>query len=152
MPEPLAFPDASPRHALPYLFAGQAQKELHVNEALARLDLLVHPRIMGIASDPPVTPQPGECWLIGPGATGLWSGKADSLAGWTGADWLFVAPHAGMRVWDEAVGQSRFYRDGWQAASAPPAAAGGETVDAEARSAINALIAVLAGCGIFPQA
>ena len=34
--------DATPRWALPQLFAGQAQKEVFHNEALARIDMLLH--------------------------------------------------------------------------------------------------------------
>ena len=34
--------DGTPRWALPFLFAGQAQKEMFHNEALVRIDALVH--------------------------------------------------------------------------------------------------------------
>jgi len=112
MPDPLSFPDATPRHGLPLLFAGQAQKEFFVNEALTRLDLLVHARIAGRASQPPAAPQAGDCWIVGDDATGAWLGQSDSLAGWTGAGWIFCTPSAGLRVWDDSFNAFRTFASG----------------------------------------
>ncbi len=42
MSDPVQFEGATPRFALPLLFAGQAQKEFFVNEALLRADMVLH--------------------------------------------------------------------------------------------------------------
>ncbi|MFN4113758.1 MAG: DUF2793 domain-containing protein [Sphingomonadaceae bacterium] len=149
MPDPLSFPDATPRHGLPLLFAGQAQKEFFVNEALTRLDLLVHARIAGRASQPPAAPQAGESWLVDDGAVGAWAGQTDSLAGWTGSGWLFCAPSAGLRVWDISLNAFRIFTNGWNTTGAPTQPQGGTVVDAEARSALNDLVNALIEAGIL---
>ena len=150
MTDPISFSTASPRFALPLLFAGQAQKEFFVNEAFARTDMLLHAAIKGEADTPPANPQPGDCWLVGDGATGAWSSRSGHLAGFAAGNWLFAAPRNGVCVYDEAAGQLRRYVDGWQAAEAVIPASGGATVDAEARTAIAGIIAALVAGGILP--
>jgi len=150
MPDPISFTSATPRLALPLLFAGQAQKEFTVNEAHARIDALLHPAIEGEVNDPPGFPADGECWLAGGTPTGAWDGHAGELACYEAGTWLFVAPRDGMRLLDRSTGQVKLYRGGWNAPSAPAAPAGGSTVDAQARAAIAALLDVLAEAGILP--
>jgi hypothetical protein len=100
----------SDRFALPLLSAGQAQKELHHNEALTILDLLGHAAVEGNGvNTPPATPDPGQCWIVGSSPTGAWAGRAGALAGWTSGGWRFVAPRAGMIAWDAANGHWLHY-------------------------------------------
>jgi hypothetical protein len=152
MSDPVTFTSATPRHALPLLFVGQAQKEMTVNEAHALTDALLHPAIEGVAETPPASPEEGECWLVGASASDGWQDEAGKLACHQMGNWLFVTPRDGMRVLDRSTGQEILYLDGWQRAVAPGEPTGGTTVDAEARAAIADLIEALRVAGVFASA
>jgi len=152
MPDPVTFTSATPRYALPLLFAGQAQKELTVNEAHALADALLHPAIEDESSAPPAAPVEGECWLVGASASGDWSGEDGKLACREAGNWLFLTPRDGMRIFDRASGQELHYFDGWQRAAPPAEPTGGATVDSEARQAIAELTAALRVAGVFAVA
>lgn len=92
--------ETSARHGFPFLEAGQAQKELVHNEALALVDLMVQAAVESAGVDvPPAAPLPGQCWIVGTAPEGAWSSHAGAIAGWSGSGWRFVAPRAGMRAW-----------------------------------------------------
>lgn len=156
--------DTTARLALPMIVPGQAQKEMSHNEALAVLDAAVQASVVAIGTTtPPTDPDAGACWIIGASATGAWAGHTDDLAIWTAGGWRFVAPTPGFNVWVEGAGvEARFVDGGWDVGTlvadrltiagvpmlATPGApiadpAGGSTVDAEARSAIAAMLEVL---------
>lgn len=87
--------------ALPFIDAAQAQKEVTHNEALILLDALVQGRVKGRhLSAPPAAPAEGEAWIVGPGATGAWTGQSGRIALWQ-SGWRFLVPRAGWRLWDE---------------------------------------------------
>ena len=160
--------DMSARFALPFILPGQAQKEVFHNEALAAIDAALHPSVEEIADAPPGAPGAGESWIVDDGASGAWSGKAQMLATWTSGGWRFVAPVPGMTAWDRSAGLWRYWTGAAWSDGAWPAAAiriggqqvlgprlaevpnptGGATVDAEARAAIDALIATLKSHGL----
>lgn len=140
---------ATVRHALPMLYPGQAQKEFTLNEALARIDLLLHPAITGERASPPADPATGEIYLVAADAVGEFSGMDGQLAGWDGQQWTFAAPSPGMMIRDLSDGVLVRYADGWKRQIAPQEPAGGATVDAEARAAIAELLAALKEFGIF---
>lgn len=149
MPDPL-FDISTPRLALPLLFAGQSQKEGFVNEAAARIDALLHGTIEGEASAPPVSPIDGQNWLVGASPTGEWSGHGGKIAARQAGNWLFFEPRDGMRLLNRANGQEIRYQSGWQAPPRPAAPSGGTTIDAEARSAVAAILACLTQAGLIP--
>lgn len=151
MPEPITLPGTSPRHGLPYLYPGQAQKEAFVNEALSRIDILISAQIKGVASVPPANPAEGDCWLIGPAPTGLWSAYSDNLAGWSAGAWIYCNPRPGMRIWDESLASQRIYTTNWTAATPVTPATGGPVIDTQSRAAISSLIAALQDSGVLPQ-
>lgn len=150
MTDPITFESATPRFGLPLLFVGQAQKETHVNEAHVIADAIMHCAIAGEASAPPISAVDGECWLVGSGASGVWTNQSGKIACHHAGNWLFITPPAGMRVFNRASGQDLRYDGIWRFPEAPSLPSGGSTVDAEARSAISALIARLRDAGIFP--
>lgn len=150
MTDPLSFSSASPRHALPLLFAGQSQKEVVVNEALLAADILLHPAIEAVTSGPPTAPANGQCWLVGTGPTGAFAGQTDRIAAWSEGGWRFLAPREGVRVYDIAAAAYRLYAGGaWHLASVPTAPNGGSVVDSEARGAIATIIASLRTAGVI---
>ena len=156
--------DTTARLALPMIVPGQAQKEMTHNEALVRIDAAVQPNVVALGlATPPTDPDDGACWIVGDSASGAWSGHDQQLAIWTAAGWRFVAPTLGFAVWLAESGVSARFVDGaWEvgvaradtlilggrAMLATPAAAivgpgGGSIVDSGARSAIEAILAVL---------
>lgn len=163
-------PEQSDRFALPLLNAGQAQKELYHNEALAALDILAHAAVEDHDVDaPPPSPAVGQCWVIGDSPSGAWAGHAGELAGWTSGGWRFIAPRAGMFVWD-AANTYWLHHDGadWRAGMMPavaleiggiqvigaqesaiPDPAGGGVIDTEARSAVSLILASLRTHGLI---
>lgn len=148
MPDPL-FDSKTARFDLPLLFAGQAQKELFVNEAASRIDALLHTAIEAELAAVPASPDDGLAWLIGPGASGDWAGRTGQIAARQAAMWFYFTPHDGMRVFNLATGQFLHYDGGWIVPVGPAAPSGGTVIDIEARAAITALLAALSQAGIF---
>lgn len=149
MSDPIVFETATARFQLPLLFAGQAQKEFYVNEALSRADLLLHCTIQGETAAPPPSPQAGHIWLVASSPTGNFAGHAGSLAGWTGDGWLFFLPRDGLRVFDLSKAAFQLFRGGWHRQIVPDAPNGGAVVDSEARNAIALVLERLVNAGIF---
>ena len=162
--------DTSVRFALPFILPGQAQKEVFHNEALARVDAALHACVEGDPTDDvPVDPESGQAWIVGPGASGIWAGKAGQLAYWTGVGWRFVAPVPGMTVWNVDAGYRLYWIDSdWNEGECPvsaltiggnqvvgprleavPSPSGGTIIDAEARAAVEAVIVALRTHGLI---
>ena len=162
--------EATARLALPLLQAGQAQKELSHNEALTLLDFAAQPVVTAVGrNDPPATPVPGACWIVGGAPVGAWAGRADALAGWTTGGWRFVAARDGLAAWSVAdAAEARFSQGRWtigvlRATSvtiagstvlgarqpAIAAASGGGVVDTEVRAALANVLAALRNHGLI---
>ena len=149
--------DTTARLALPLLAAGQAQKEVTHNEALATLDLAVAPSVVTVGlSVPPEDPEAGACWIVAAGGSGAWTGADEAIAGWTGGGWRFVRPRLGMLAWVEDAGRLARYADsGWIVGAPlgdpqPPIdlPTGGTTIDSEARAALAAILTALQELGL----
>ena len=151
MSEPISFTSAAPRFGIPFLFAGQAQKEFYVNEAHALIDLLLHPAIEGESDTPPIDPEEGQCWLVGTNPTDDWVGRTSHLTEWLSGNWAFAVPQDGMRILDKTSKQVIFFSNGWQRVAAPSIPTGGEVADIQARDAIGDLVETLKNAGILPS-
>ena len=85
---------------LPFLSAGQAQKHVTVNEALARLDALGAPRaISRRVSAPPTDAQDGDLYIVAAEASGVWSGAEGQFAFFDNGGWRIAAPSGGSEAW-----------------------------------------------------
>ncbi|MFN3627105.1 DUF2793 domain-containing protein [Parvibaculum sp.] len=106
---------------LPFLEAAQAQKHVTVNEALRRLDALLH---LAVASRdlnlPPGEAEEGARFIIGTDAEDEWEGHEGEIAARIDGAWIFFAPRAGWRAFDEAAG-ALLVHDGtnWAPAGGP---------------------------------
>ena len=149
MSDPITFESTTPRLALPLLFAGQAQKEFTVNEALLRADLALHCTVEGEVAVPPSTPLPGQAWLIAVNPSGAFAGHASAIAGYSAGGWRFIAAQTGLRVYDKASVCFRHYTDAWQRCVTPATPSGGTTIDQEARTAIGNILEKLIAAGIL---
>ncbi len=152
MPNAYTFASTTPRLGLPNLFVAQAQKEMTINEAFALIDALMHAVVEGEANSPPPSPSDGDCWIIGSSPNAEWSGKAGHIACRQSGNWLFVAPVNGMTAFDTYAGQTIRYADGWHRADSISGPAGGTVVDAQARNAIEEILAALSAAGITARA
>lgn len=162
--------DATPRWDLPLLHAGQAQKELFHNEALARIDMLLHGAVKSAdLTEPPMSYAIGDCWIVADGADGVWAGQGGAIACWTEGGWRFVTPRAGLAIgvadrghamihdgtaWiDGPIRADGVHVGGYRVVGARVAAiadpAGGSTIDEGSRDAIAAILAELRNHGLI---
>ena len=138
------------RFDLPLLAVSQAQKEVTHNEALVRIDALLHTVVESVLSTPPVLEEAdiGKCWLIGAQATGEWVGRSNQLAIWIGSDWRYSKAIEGMklRLRDEKS-DAVFDGGNWVVAAAIADPIGGVVIDVEVRQALSSLLEHLRSTG-----
>lgn len=160
----------TPRFDLPFLSAGQAQKEFTHNEALQTLDIVVAAAVEeGPRADPPAEAAVGDCYIVGTSPTGAWLGKSQAMAGFTSGGWRFAAPVEGMCVYVKSDALFAIFRSGaWetglvrgsslviagQQVVGPrlptiASATGGSIVDAEARAALDAVLGAMRQHGLI---
>lgn len=157
------------RHGLPLLATGQAQKDVTHNEALLAIDRQLHLAVASRgANAPPPAVAAGDSYIVGAGAGGAWTGWTDAVASFDGVGWSFAMPVRGALAWIADETRFSVYDGGWSAGGWPASGLsiggrqvlaaepvtvaspdGGATVDAQAREAIDALLAALRGQGIL---
>ena len=162
--------EQTPRLGFPLLASGQAQKELTHNEALVLADALVQPVVQAVGPAAiPAAPIPGQCWIVGAGAGGVWAGQDHAIACWTESGWRFTPSQPGMTAWSLADSlPARRETNGWTlgqlAASAVriggnqvlgarqpaiAAATAGKIIDVEVRAAVSAILVALRAHGLI---
>ena len=95
----------TPRFNFPLIAAAQAQKHVTHNEALARIDKLIHISLRSRTTMATASVSEGDAYLVPESASGLWSGAEGQIAFFNDGIWSFVAPKIGMTAFieDEAV-------------------------------------------------
>lgn len=133
----------TPRLSLPLLAAGQAQKHVTHNDALMRLDALVHlsvvSRTQGVQ---PAAPVEAVAFIVPAGGSGIFGGRAGQVAFFEDGGWSFLAPRPGWQAWvaDEAT-ICVWAGDEWRTAAVGPGAAiwgVNTTADSTTRLAVSA--------------
>ena len=161
---------ATPRLALNFLSAGQAQKEFTVNEAFQTMDFASFPAVeQPPLNDPPASPAIGSCYIVGSSPTGAWAGSAGYVAGYSSGGWRLLKPLEGMAVYVKSGSYCARYRSGaWEMgivrgsslvvggtqvvgnrAAAIASATGGSTVDTQARVVIDQILSALRQHGLI---
>lgn len=162
----------STRLGLPFLSAGQAQKELTQNEALLLLDAAVQTCCAAApANAPPQSPEIGFAYLCGNNPTGAWQGRPNSVACHTENGWRFIEPFDGFELFDRDSGRTwRFASGAWSLGIAKASeiqvngikvlgaqqpsisnATGGTMVDTQARNTLEQVLSALRAHGIIAQ-
>lgn len=155
------------RLGLPLLMAGQAQKEVTHNEALAAVDRLLALAVQSRSqATPPAAPMPGATFIVPSGAA-AWAAPAGTLMTWDGHGWIAIDAPAGTSAFivDEGSTSLRTpagWSTGWPvggltiagravlaaAPTAVPLPSGGAVIDIEARAGMAALVVALRAQGI----
>ncbi|MGH1369944.1 MAG: DUF2793 domain-containing protein [Maritimibacter sp.] len=105
--------ETSPRLALPFMQAAQAQKHVTHNEALRLLDAVVHLTILGFdAETPPALPSDGDAYALGLSPVGAWAGHAGKVATWLDAAWTFLTPVEGWVAVEAGAATFSVYSSG----------------------------------------
>lgn len=77
----------------------QAQKEMTINEAFARIDAVLNSgAIDRDLAAPPSSPAAGDVYIVAASPTGAWAGKSANVA-YFDQIWRFIVPREGMMLW-----------------------------------------------------
>ena len=144
--------ETTSRLGLPFIMPAQAQKHVTHNEALQRLDALVHLVISGTAFAPPPAPAEGACHIVGPGASGAFTGHEGEIAIFQDGYFQFIAPVAGWSAWFSSAGEMRVFDGASWIAAALPSDAGFQTVGVNAGADFDNRLAVSAPATLLTHA
>ena len=125
---------------LPYIMAAQAQKHVTHNEALRKLDAILHLSVRADdASEPSDPPADGDRYIVPQGASGVFEGQDGTIAIYVDGGWTFHAPANGWMAWVEARQQSVILHNGnWQIFAAGGTTGTGGNGETAPRFGINA--------------
>ncbi len=151
MTELPTFSDTTPNLDLPLLFAGQAQKEFFINQALSILDSKMTATVTDPRPGPPDAWNDGEMFRVTANPANGWEDQQDSIAIAVADSWAFIQPWHGQRVFDRSADRLLIYRSSWSSAVEPALPEGGTMVDDQARAAILQIVEVLRAAGLLPS-
>ncbi len=111
----------TPNLKLELLAAGQSQKHVTMNEALAAIDSLAQlAAIHRKQGTPPVAPAEGATYIVPAGATGAFAGRTGTIAVFSEGSWRFHEPVDGWRCYVTAEEALLVYLNGqWKPAAMP---------------------------------
>ena len=143
----------TPRLSLPLLAAGQAQKHVTHNDALMRLDALIH---LGVHSRtqtaPPASPSEFSAYLAPDGGTASSPGAANQIALFEDGGWTFLAPREGWQCWIEDEAELHVWTGSqWRRAS-PISSLGASLWGVNATADATTRLAVSAAASLFNHA
>lgn len=104
----------TPNLKIGYMSDGQAGAYLVINDALNRIDALLHLSVKDRnLTAPPGGESNGECYLVASPATDEWEGHEGDIAAYYDG-WIFMTPKEGFNMWvaDEDV-RLDFYDSSW---------------------------------------
>lgn len=112
--------DKSALLSLPYIMPSQAQKHVTHNEAIRKLDILIHLAVQSRTQNAPNDNEAeGTRFLVPQDAEGLWQGETHKLAAFVDGAWYFFEPQEGWRCYIIDEAKSVIFIDGeWQGESA----------------------------------
>ena len=122
-----------------------------LNESLKIIDMLVQISVVNVGlTTPPGSPVEGNRYIVGAGATGLWSGKGAKLAQWIDSAWLFgdafiVLNQTDGKIWVKRSGTwgTLITADtGWTAGTGTPSKGAFATGSATATQVAERLLAI----------
>ena len=115
--------------SLPFVMGAQSQKHVTVNEALRKLDALIHIAVISrTLSTPPASPAEGARYIVGASSSAAWAAQSNKIAVWQDGAWAFFPPQVGWTAWVTGENRRYIYTDaGWTAestgSSSPPSSA-----------------------------
>jgi hypothetical protein len=101
--------DTTANLEMPFILPSQAQKHVTHNEALLKLDALVHLTIAAEQAMPPASPAEGDCYLVAAAPTGAWIGRQAQIVSWQDGHWAFSQPKTGWRAWFASISRLKVF-------------------------------------------
>lgn len=143
----------TPRLALPLLAAGQAQKHVTHNDALMRLDALVHLVVASRTQTvPPVVPGETAAYIVPSDGAGVFTGHQDDLAIFEDDAWSFLVPRAGWQAWVTDEAEHHVWTGTQWRRSQPQSSVGAEIWGVNAPADTTTRLAVSAEACLFSHA
>lgn len=143
----------TPRLGLPLLAAGQAQKHVTHNDALMRLDALVHLVVASRTQTvPPASPAETAAYIVPAGGSGVFAGRQDHLAIFEDGGWSFLAPRAGWQAWVSDEAEHHVWTGTQWRRSQPESSLGAALWGVNATADATSRLAVSADASLFNHA